>query len=90
MSIKPNVDDMIAFLQKRVITELRRKYPDVIEEDESFLSLVLEDLYSETKEGFIFIIDEWDCILRDKQYNTDDQKNIVHSENTSILTYLEE
>ena len=76
-SIKPNVDDMIAFLQKRVITELRKKYPDVIEEDASFLSFTLEDLYSETKEGFIFIIDEWDCILRDKKYNLADQKKYL-------------
>ena len=77
LSIKPNVDDMIAFLQKRVITELRRTYPDAIEEDESFLSLALGDLYSITKESFIFIIDEWDCILRDQQYNTDDQKKYL-------------
>ena len=35
----------------------------------------MDKLYSETKEGFIFIIDEWDCILRDKQYSADDQKN---------------
>ena len=34
----------------------------------------MDKLYSETKEGFIFIIDEWDCILRDKQYSADDQK----------------
>ena len=77
LSIKPTVDGMIAFLQKRVIAELRRTYPGVIEEDECFLSLALEDLYSETKEGFIFIIDEWDCILRDKRYDADDQKKYL-------------
>ena len=77
LSIKPTVDEMIAFLQKRVIAELRRTYPGVIEEDECFLSLALEDLYSETKEGFIFIIDEWDCILRDKRYDADDQKKYL-------------
>lgn len=53
LSIKSKVDGMIAFLQKRVIAELRRTYPGVIEEDECYLSLALEDLYSETKEGFI-------------------------------------
>ena len=68
---------MISFLQKRVIAELKKKYPGVIGEDESFLSLALEDLYSETREGFIFIIDEWDCILRDRQYNADDQRKYL-------------
>ena len=68
---------MISFLQKRVIAELKKKYPGVIGEDESFLSLALEDLYSETREGFIFIIDEWDCILRDRRYNADDQRKYL-------------
>ena len=77
LSIKPTVDEMIVFLQKRVIAEFRRKYPDIIGEDENFLGLALEDLYSETKEGFIFIIDEWDCILRDKQYSVEDQKKYL-------------
>lgn len=77
VSLKPAIDDMILFLQKRVIAELKRKYPGVIAEDESFLSLALEDIYSEIGEGFIFIIDEWDCILRDRQYNADDQKKYL-------------
>lgn len=77
VSLKPAIDDMILFLQKRVIAELKRKYPGVIGEDESFLSLALEDIYSEIGEGFIFIIDEWDCILRDRQYNADDQKKYL-------------
>lgn len=77
MSIKPAIEDMISFLQKRVIAELKKKYPGVIGEDESFLSLALEDLYSETREGFIFIIDEWDCILRDRRYNADDQRKYL-------------
>lgn len=41
ISIKSNVDDMLVFIQKRVIKELRRKYKNLIEEDESILSLAL-------------------------------------------------
>ena len=58
VSIIPKVDEMLLFLQKRVIKELKRAYPDIVDADESFLSFVLEDLYSETKETFVFIIDE--------------------------------
>ena len=77
VSIIPKVDEMLLFLQKRVIKELKRAYPDIVDADESFLSFVLEDLYSETKETFVFIIDEWDCILRDRQYTADDQKKYL-------------
>ena len=77
LSVTDSVAEMISFLQKRVIRELRRKYPEVLEEKEDILSIALEDLYSETKESFIFIIDEWDCILRDKQYSPDDQKKYL-------------
>ena len=77
LSVTSSVAEMISFLQKRVIRELKRKYPGVLEQDEDILSLALEDLYSETGEGFIFIIDEWDCILRDKQYSADDQKKYL-------------
>lgn len=72
-----SVESMISFLQKRVIAELKKIYQGVLEEDEKFLSLALEEIYNETQEGFIFIIDEWDCVLRDRQYNADDQKKYL-------------
>ena len=77
LSVTSSVAEMLSFLQKRVIRELKRKYPDVLEEEEDILSFVLEDIYSETDESFIFIIDEWDCILRDRQYSEDDQKKYL-------------
>ena len=36
--------------------------------------MALEKLYSKTGESFIFIIDEWDCILREKKYTQEDHK----------------
>ncbi|MGN0485239.1 MAG: AAA family ATPase [Lachnospiraceae bacterium] len=77
LSVTDSVTEMLSFLQKRMIRELKRKYPGVMEEEEDILSLALEDIYSETKESFIFIIDEWDCILRDRQYSEDDQKKYL-------------
>lgn len=76
LSVTDSADEMISFLQKRVIRELKRKYPGVLE-DESILSLALEDIYSETKESFVVIIDEWDCILRERRYSSDDQKRYL-------------
>lgn len=77
LSVTNSMDEMLAFLQKRVISELRRQYPDTISDDENILSLVLEEIYSQKQEGFVFIIDEWDCILRDKTYHADEQKKYL-------------
>ena len=77
LSMTGSVDEMLAFLQKRVIRELKRQYPEVIEGEERFLTIALEDIYSETSDAFVFIIDEWDCILRDRSYTADDQKKYL-------------
>ena len=52
--------------------ELRKKYYQVLDNDEQFLSVALSEIYEETREGFIFIIDEWDCILRNRKYTQND------------------
>ena len=77
LSVTNSVVEMISYLQKRLTKELMKEYPGVIDEDESILSFALEDVYRQTKDGFIFIIDEWDCILRDRRYSADDQKKYL-------------
>ncbi|MGN0485516.1 MAG: AAA family ATPase [Lachnospiraceae bacterium] len=39
--------------------------------------MALNKIYSKTQETFIFIIDEWDCILRDRAYTAEDQKKYL-------------
>ena len=48
LSVTGPVAEMLSFLQKRVTKELKREYPNIIDEDESVLSFALEDLYSRT------------------------------------------
>ena len=48
LSVTGSVAEMLSFLQKRVTKELKREYPNIIDEDESVLSFALEDLYSRT------------------------------------------
>ncbi len=59
--------DVPAYLQSIVLKDLRKAYPEIIEESVQSLSVALEDIFLETRKGFIFIIDEWDCIFREKQ-----------------------
>lgn len=37
------------------------------------LTVALESIWEKTKDGFVFIIDEWDCIFREKQHAVDVQ-----------------
>ncbi len=77
LSVTGSVDEMISYLQEELIEELRESYPGKFPEKERFLSMALNKVYSKTKESFVFIIDEWDCILRDRQYTADDQKKYL-------------
>ncbi len=73
-SMTSSVEEMLSCLQSEVIGELGEVYPDEVSKGEKILSLALDRLYDKRKEAFVFIIDEWDCILRDKRYTLDDQK----------------
>ena len=77
LSITTSVDEMICYLQSEIIGELKEVYIDKISEKDNYLSVVLNKIYSKTKDPFIFIIDEWDCILRDSHYNENDQKKYL-------------
>ena len=72
-----SVDAMISYLQAEVMEELREAFPGKVPENVKNLGIALDKLYSKIAENFIFIIDEWDCILRDRQYSTDDQKKYL-------------
>ena len=64
----------ISYLQAEVIKELREQYPTIIDDTMTLLSEALFRIYSVTRERFILIIDEWDCIFRE------DKENVVQQE----------
>ena len=47
--------------------EIRREYPTIDFYDELDLTENMKEIYAETNEPFIIIIDEWDCIFRNTQ-----------------------
>ena len=63
LSRTKSIQNLLDFMQKRILKEMRRAFSSVDPEETSLIT-VLEDLHSETGEKFIFIIDEWDCIFR--------------------------
>lgn len=55
------------YLEQAVIEEFREYYGDFFSDQITVLSEVLEKIYVKTKKKFIFLIDEWDCVMRERQ-----------------------
>ena len=62
-----DVEKMIQLVNDSVIWELLLEHKDLLYFDKTKLIRVLNDIYSQIQNSFIFIIDEWDCIFREYQ-----------------------
>lgn len=75
LSATHDVDEMLKALQKRVLTELKRVYPDTVEGEQLIWAMM--DVYAQTGRPFIILIDEWDCLFREYTSNTEAQKKYL-------------
>jgi hypothetical protein len=64
------IKKMIKLLNKFLLHELLEAYPSINYLDDTDLIIVLQTIYTKYNIGFIFIIDEWDCIFRENKENT--------------------
>ena len=71
-----NISEMINLLNKTLLKELIREYPDIDYLDSSILSMVLTDIYNNCRIPFVFIIDEWDCVFR--SYDNDSEGQLKY------------
>ena len=69
-----DVQKMEKLLEKAVLRDLLRAFPNVDYLDATDLVSVLLDIHQEEKKQFVFIIDEWDCIFRENQRDEEAQK----------------
>lgn len=77
LSRADSMDDLIDYLQRRLLWDIKKEYSDVDCFDWNDLVDVLETVYSEKKQPFIIIIDEWDCIFRKYPDNIEEQKKYL-------------
>ncbi len=71
---------LVPYIEDRVLEELREAYPDAVRVGERNLPDALASVYSKDKReqrGFIFIIDEWDCIFREAKDQSGVQKEYL-------------
>lgn len=74
-----HVSIFIKRIQDVIIRELKSEFGEYIADaaDPYGLPGVLEQIYARTGSGFVFIIDEWDCVFRLAKENTAVQKKYL-------------
>ncbi len=74
---KSHTGIFIRKIQDMVIKELNKEFGNCFEEDPYGLPGVLEQIYANTGKGFVFIIDEWDCVFRVAKEQKEIQKEYL-------------
>ena len=69
---------IVSYIQGQVIDELRKEYPECVRDTDVSLPSVLAKINALTKEQFIIIIDEWDCLFREDKDNEKLQKEYIN------------
>ena len=75
LSSTHDVDSLLTVLQKRILSELKLAYPEIVEENN--LVWAMMDIFAQTKRPFVILIDEWDCLFREYAHNTEAQKKYL-------------
>ncbi len=75
--IRAKNQEVTQYLEQAVIEELREQYGDYFPERVTILSEALEKIYDKTDKEFIFLIDEWDCVMRERQESEELQKQYL-------------
>lgn len=74
---KSHLDIFIDKIQEFVIRDLEAEYGGLFIQDQYGLPGVLRQIYAYTGKGFIFVIDEWDCVFRLAKERKKIQKNYL-------------
>ena len=69
--------DVIEYLEQEVSEELLEIYGDLLTKPVLGLAAMLRKIYAKTKKKFIFLIDEWDCVMRERQESEEMQKQYL-------------
>ncbi|MGN1202373.1 MAG: AAA family ATPase [Eubacterium sp.] len=90
-----NVTEMISYLSRRLLHELKRENSDVDCFDWEDLITVLAEIFDAKGIPFVFIIDEWDCIFRKNKSDAEAQtlyldflRNLLKDQSYVALAYM--
>lgn len=57
----------VKYLEQVVSEELREEYGEILEGKTTRVADALRRIYAKTGKQFIFLVDEWDCVMRERQ-----------------------
>ncbi len=69
--------DITEYLEREVLEELLAEYGDCLTRRDKGLADTLKGIYAKTGKKFIFLIDEWDCVIRERQQEEELQKQYL-------------
>ena len=75
--VEADKENIVDYLQKIVLEELSEEYKEFVTKEEKKLIAALRKIYVKTGKQFIFLIDEWDCIIRERQDHEELQKQYL-------------
>ncbi len=64
-----NKDEFVNELTKEIIEDLKKTFPNVLDDTKDTLRKCFKEINSEVDERFIFLIDEWDVLIREEKDN---------------------
>ena len=65
------------YLEQEVLYELKKEYGKFLDRPDLGLAGALRRIYAETGKTFVFLVDEWDCVMRERQESEAMQKQYL-------------
>ena len=65
--IEAEPGETVKYLEQVVSEELRAEYGEILEGETTRVANALRRIYAKTGKQFIFLVDEWDCVMRERQ-----------------------
>lgn len=77
LSATHDAGKLVDMLYRVVSRELARAYPGLDIATDMGLPMAMADCYAQTGRQFVVVIDEWDCLMREKRGHPDEQKTYL-------------
>ena len=75
--IEAGTGNITEYLEQEVLREFRKIYGGLLDREGMGLAAALREIFVETDRQFIFLIDEWDCVMRERQESEALQKRYL-------------
>jgi len=65
------------YLEQEIVEELNEEYGEILKGRDKGLAAALRRIYVKTGKQFVFLIDEWDCVMRERQESEEMQRKYL-------------